>query len=86
MSDMIQVRFRLPGKPESLTLSLPRDTRFSALTPLLYEKGFLTPQKPGYRYLFQDHLCGENHLLEDYLPADAQSMELEIFRYPQIMV
>lgn len=84
--DAIQVRFSDFVKHAELTLSLPRDTRFSALTPLLYEKRFLTPQKPGYRYLFQDHLCGENHLLEDYLPADAQSMELEIFRYPQIMV
>ena len=84
--DAIQVRFSDFVKHAELTLSLPRVTRFSALTPLLYEKGFLTPQKPGYRYLFQYHLCGENHLLEDYLPADAQSMELEIFRYPQIMV
>ena len=49
-------------------------------------KGFLEPQKPGYRYLYQDHLCGENHLLEDYLPAEAAAMELEIFHYPQIMV
>ena len=84
--DTIEARFFNPETQDTLTLTLPRDTRFSALTPLLYEKGFLTPQKPGYRYLFQDHLCGENHLLEDYLPADAQSMELEIFRYPQIMV
>lgn len=84
--ETIRVVFRHPQGKAPLTLELPRDTRFSALTPLLYEKGFLTPQKPGYRYLFQDHLCGENHLLEDYLPADAQSMELEIFRYPQIMV
>lgn len=82
----IQVRFTDFVKHTELTLSLPRDTHFSALTPLLYEKGFLTPQKPGYRYLYQDHLCGENHRLEDYLPEDASSMELEIFRYPQIMV
>lgn len=82
----IQVRFIDSVGHAELTVSLPRDTRIEALTPLLYEKGFLKPQKPGYRYLFQDHLCGENHLLEDYLPAQAQAMELEIFRYPQIMV
>ena len=82
----IQVRFSDFVKHTELTLSLPRDTRFSALTPLLYEKGFLTPQKPGYRYRCHDHLCGENHLLEDYLPPQARSLELEIFRYPQIMV
>ena len=84
--DAIQVRFSDFVKHMELTVSLPRDTRFSALTPLLYERGFLTPQKPGYRYLYQDHLCGENHCLEDYLPAEAPSIELEIFRYPQIMV
>ncbi len=83
---MIQVRFRDAVAHTELTLSLSRDTRIDALTPLLYDRGFLKPQKPGYRYLFQDHLCGENHLLEDYLPAGARAMELEIFRYPQIMV
>ena len=69
-----------------ITLTLPRDTLFSALTPMLYERGFLKPQKPGYRYLYRNHLCGDNLLLEDYLPEGAASMELEIFRYPQIMV
>ena len=82
----IQVRFSDFVNHAELTLDLPAGTPFSALTPLLYERGFLTPQKPGYRYLCQDHLCGENHCLEDYLPAEAPSMELEIFRYPQIMV
>ena len=84
--ETIQVHFSDFVKHTELTLSLPADTPFSALTPLLYEKGFLAPQKPGYRYLYQDHLCGENHLLADYLPPQAASMELEIFRYPQIMV
>ena len=82
----VQVHFTDFVRHRELTLNLPRDTRFSSLTPVLYEKGFLTPQKPGYRYLYQDHLCGENHLLEDYLPAEAAAMELEIFHYPQIMV
>ena len=77
---------QLPGAPLSREDLEKILTPCSALTPLLYERGFLTPQKPGYRYLCQDHLCGENHLLEDYLPPKAQSMELEIFRYPQIMV
>ena len=86
MSDMIQVRFRLPGKPESLTLSLPRDTRFSALTPLLYQEQFIEPQKPGYRYLYQEHLCGMKHSLGDYIPANASEMDLQIFRYPAVLV
>lgn len=84
--NIIQVRFSDFVRHRELTLALPADTPFSALTPLLYEKGFLAPQKPGYRYLYQDHLCGDNHLLEDYLPPQTQTMELEIFRYPQIMV
>ena len=84
--ETIRVVFRHPQGKAPLTLELPRDTRFSALTPMLYERGFLTPQKPGYRYLYQGHLCGDNLLLEDYIPEKAASMELEIFRYPQIMV
>ena len=84
--DAIQVHFSDFVGHTELTLALPADTPFSALTPLLYEKGFLKPQKPGYRYLCRDHLCGENHLLSDYLPPQAVSLELEIFRYPQIMV
>lgn len=85
-SQTIRVRFNDFVYHRELTVDLPRDTRFGALTPLLYEKKFLAPQKPGYRYLFKNHLCGENHLLEDYLtPADTV-LELEIFRYPQIMV
>lgn len=86
MKDMIQVRFRLPGKPEALTLSLPRDTPFSALTALLYQEKFIAPQKPGYRYLYQEHMCGMKHTLGDYIPSGASEMELEIFRYPAVLV
>ncbi|MCI8848763.1 MAG: hypothetical protein HFF86_05740, partial [Oscillibacter sp.] len=43
----IQVHFRVPGKPETLTLSLPRETPFSALAAELYEADFIKPQKPG---------------------------------------
>ena len=82
----IQVRFSDFVKHTDLTLDLPRDTRFSELTPMLVEKGFLIAQKPGFRYLYRDHLCGVEHRLGDYLPAEAETMELEIFRYPQIMV
>lgn len=80
------VSFRHPVTGAALALALPRQTRFSALTPLLYEKGFLEPQKPGYRYLYQEHLCGMNHALEDYIPAEAREMELEIFRFPEVLV
>ena len=35
--ETIRVVFRHPQGKAPLTLELPRDTRFSALTPLLYE-------------------------------------------------
>lgn len=82
----VNVRFFHPASKAGLTLELPRDTQFSALTALLYEKGFLEPQKPGYRYLYQEHMCGMNHALGDYIPAEAASMELEIFQFPMVLV
>ncbi len=84
--DAVQVRFRCPGKKETLTLSLPRDTRFSALTAMLYREKFIAPQKPGYRYLYQEHMCGMKHTLGDYIPADAHKMELDIFQFPAVLV
>ena len=85
MADM-QARFFHPVTKESLTLSLPGDTRFSTLTPLLCEQGFLAPQKPGYAYLYQEHLCNMNHTLADYVPAEAREISLEIFPFPQVLV
>ena len=82
----IEVRFLHPFTGESLALSLPRDTRFSTLTALLYEKGFLEPQKPGYRYLYQEHLCGAGHTLGDYIPDGAGEMTLEVFAFPEVLV
>ncbi|MCI8803380.1 MAG: hypothetical protein HFG01_08605 [Oscillibacter sp.] len=82
----IQVRFLHPFTGEALTVSLPRDTRFSGLTALLYEKGFLEPQKPGYRYLYQEHLCGTGRVLGDYVPESAGEMTLEIFAFPEVLV
>lgn len=82
----VQVHFHHPMKGADLTMELPRDTRFSALTALLYERGFLAPQKPGYRYLYQNHLCGMNHALEDYIPEDAAEMFLEVFQFPAVLI
>ena len=69
----IQVRFLHPFTGE-------------ALTALLYEKGFLEPQKPGYRYLYQEHLCGTGRVLGDYVPESAGEMTLEIFAFPEVLV
>lgn len=82
----IQVHFYHPGKQMSLTQVLSRDTRFSDLTDLLYQAGFLEPQKPGYRYLYQEHLCGLNHTLGDYLPENTSEMSLEIFQFPVVLI
>lgn len=82
----VRVRFLRPGRGEILSVELPRETRFSELTPLLCGKGCLEPQKPGYRYIFQEHMCGMNHSLEDYLPAGAAELELEVFQFPAILV
>lgn len=84
--DMITVQLLHPTEDRRLTFQLPRDTRFSALTPLLYERGFVEPQKPGYSYLYQDHLCGMGHTLGDYIPDDAAEMELKVFHFPVIML
>ena len=67
-------------------LELPRETKFSQLTDMLYERDFVQPQKPGYRYLYQDHLCGMAHELGDYIPETASKLELKVFDLPVIMV
>ena len=82
----IRVVFRHPQGKAPLTLELPGDTPFSALTPLLCGRGFLAVQKPGYAYLYQEHLCGMNHTLADYVPAGAREISLEIFPFPQVLV
>jgi len=83
--DMIQVCIRHHSSGEVLTLQLPRDTAFSALTPILYEKKFVEPQRPGYRYLYQDHLCGTMHTLGDYIPETAAEIELRVFNIPYVI-
>ena len=84
--DMITVRFLHPTHDRETVLQLPRNTHFSALTELLYAEGFVVPQKPGYRYLYQDHLCGMEHELGDYIPETASEMELKVFDIPVIML
>lgn len=84
--ETIRARFFNPENQASLTLELPRDTRFSALTALLQEKDFADRRKAGWRYLYQEHLCGMNHALSDYVPEDAEEIELDLFGYSQVLV
>ena len=83
---LLTLRLRHPEKDAVLELRLPPDTRFGALTALLYENGFVLPQKPGYGYLISSHLCGESHRLRDYLPEGTDSLDIQVFGIPQIMV
>lgn len=82
----IHVRFFNPETQADLTLELPRDTRFSALTAPLQERGFADRRKAGWRYLCQEHLCGMNHTLADYVPEDAEEIRLDLFGYSQVLV
>ncbi len=86
MKDTLRVRFLHPAKDASLTLELPRTTLFSALVPMLYEKGFVEPQKGDYRFLIKGHLCGTTHPLGDYVPEGADHVEIQVFSYALIMV
>ena len=83
--DMVLVHIQHHASGEVLTLQLPRDTAFSALTPMLYERKFLEPQRPGYRYLYQDHLCGTKHALGDYIPDTAMEIDLRVFHIPYVI-
>ncbi len=84
--DKITVRLLHPVYDRVCTLEMSRNARFSELTPILYDQGFILPQKPGYRYLYQEHLCGMEHELGDYIPESASEIELKIFDVPVIMV
>ena len=82
----ITVRFYNPETKAELALALPRETRFSALTALLQQRGFADNRKAGWRYLCQEHLCGMNHALADYVPEDAEEIKLDLFGYSQVLV
>ena len=84
--DMITVHLLHPSEDRELTLRLSRDTRLSDLTVMAYERKFVEPQKPGYSYLYQEHLCGTGHTLGDYIPEEAAEITLRMFGFPAIMV
>ena len=84
--EVIRVRFFNPEEKTELVLDLPRDTSFAALTPMLQERGFADRRKAGWRYLYQEHLCGQRHRLSDYVPEDAEEMALDLFGFSQVLV
>lgn len=85
MKDIIKVHFLHHSTDASITLELPRNTVIETLTGHLYEAKFIEPQKPGYRYLIQDHLCGSKHILANYLPDAADELTIKVFNIPTIM-
>ena len=82
----VKLRLLHPETDAVLEVSLPGDTKFGALNAVLYEHDFVYPQKPGYGFLIHNHLCGANHCLENYLPQGADTLEIQVFEMPQIMV
>ena len=86
MERTIRVRFLHPETGETLTVDLPADIRIGALNGVLYDHGFVYPQKPGYGFVICGHLCGAGHTLEQYLTPQAGEVEIQVFGMPQIMV
>ena len=85
MSDIIKVHFLHHSTDATITLELPRNTVIDTLTKHLYDANFIEPQKPGYRYLVSDHLCGNKHILANYLPDSKDEMTVKVFNIPTIM-
>ncbi len=83
---MINVTFTHPFGPQTVTLALDAESKFSALTAMLVDKGFVDAQKPGYGFIFGGHICGRAHMIGDYLADGADALTLRVFEMPQIMV
>lgn len=84
--DLIRVCIYHPENKTELTLELPRETRFADLTPLLREKAFVDGRKVGWRYVYQEHLCGLTHTLGDYIPEGGSEIRLQLFGFSQVLV
>ncbi len=82
----VTLRLHHPETDAVLTVSMPDDTRFGALNAVLREHGFVYDQKPGYGFLAAGHLCSAGHRLRDYLPDGADTLDIQVFGVPQIMV
>ncbi|MBO4915851.1 MAG: hypothetical protein J5449_11690 [Oscillospiraceae bacterium] len=83
---LITLRLRHPESDAVLTVELPDSTRFEGLGAILRERAFVYPQKPGYAFLANGHMCSANHCLRDYLPSGSNELDIQIFGIPQIMV
>ena len=82
---LVNVRLYDPETGTDWTGALPASTQIEALTGLLYEKKLKAFQPIGYGYIAEGHLCNNRFILADYMPEDADSIELRIFAYPQVL-
>jgi len=86
MADIIKVHFSYQEASRDVCLDLPSDTLFDDLTPMLYKNDYLIPQKPGFYYIVKNHLCGARQRLSDYIPDGVDTLDVQVFGMPQIMV
>ena len=86
MARMIDLTIHHYNTDDVLTLKLPSDTKTKDLNPYIYEYNFAPFQKPGYFFLYMDHLMGLEHKLEDYIPDDAEAMEVKLLNVPYILI
>ena len=43
-------------------------------------------RKAGWRYVYQEHLCGLTHTLGDYIPEGGSEIRLQLFGFSQVLV
>ena len=82
---IVNVHLYDPETGTDWTGSLPASTEIGTLTDLLYEKKLKAFQPVGYGYIAEGHLCNNRFTLADYMPDSADSIELRIFAYPQVL-
>ena len=81
----VRVRLYDPEKGVDWSGELPASTQLLSLTDLLYEEKLVPFQRIGYGYIAGGHLCNNRFVLADYMPEDADAIELRIFAYPQVL-
>ena len=85
MDRMVNVRLYDPETGMEWRGRMPAATQFVALTDLLVEKGLKPFQPVGYGYIAAGHLCNNTFTLADYMPEDADAIDLRVFCYPQVL-
>ena len=82
---LVNVRLYDPETGTDWSGQLPASLQIEALTDLLYEKKLKAFQPIGYGYVAKGHLCNNSFTLADYMPEDADAIELRIFAYAQVL-